>query len=172
MPHVTPSMRPDPDDLPPVGESLGAAASAIQARLLRLGVDVAGRAASVTRRTLQQLPSWLAPLLTTIRTGESLRQDLRRLVEELLAQPPADEPEQEATYEAINEAVADGLEHAEHDHTVTLPGSTDAVAWAITSLLMTLVMRAKDGEDTDRLVAVGAEALEELLGTPPPGRHG
>lgn len=125
----------------------------------------------------------LGPTLQALRRGTGLRHGLRGLLEELLGQDgdgdtatttlptdgtwadtgamnPDDAPPEVVE---ISEAIAQGIRNAVRSGELRTRESADVLGWAITSLLMTLVMRSRDGEDTATLVAAGTQALEELL---------
>lgn len=128
----------------------------------------------------------LVPLLAALRSGTSVRQDLQKLFSEIL-EAPDDVIEQTFTepvpttgastqtedppglddlppeLASIGQAIREGVDRAVEEGWVTPAGSADAVAWALTSLLVTLIMRSREGEDTQSLIDAATRAIDGLL---------
>ena len=158
------------------------AASRSAGTLVLEGFRVARRAARATRQALD-------PLLVAIRSGTSLREDLLRMVSRLLDDPPigdttwsqpvpssseghpsgAPSPEDLPPEMAeLHDAIVQGVRRAAAAGEVDTPEGVEAIAWALTSLLMTLAMRSREGEDTAPLIAAATSAMEDLLGSADP----
>lgn len=149
---------------------------------------LAGAVWRLVRDGLRHSP--LAPTLQALRSGSGLRgglrDGLRSLLEDLLGDPAAgpmsattiptpgewddtgslDPDAAPPEVVQISEAIAEGIRRAVRTGELRTQESADVLGWAITSLMMTLVMRSRDGEDPGALVAAGTQALEELLADP------
>lgn len=174
------------------GGSPAAIFSEIVGALGRTTEAVASNVARVARRALSDSRGVLIdPLLDRLRTGGSLREDLISLLQELAGNDlygGSGETSPETTTdpavvrsegaqdkrvlferEQIEQAIAEGVREATEAGTISPSQDSDVVAWALTSLIITLAVRAREGDDTDRLVAVATAAMEDLLLTGPSG---